>query len=212
METRFFITSAPSLTFVIECCLMEFQLTVVVLLFSWEHSYKTLRSYWVVLFLKINSDISLDIMKKEYMSIIINSLNHLNPLVSDPRQFWKLLYDLRNTQTWNQAFFLLELCLCAPYSNVVKTDWQNRLNEENLTHLLWVKVDRPTLEKFCVNHRGKAVTLWCNDRNHRMHQPQCKACKKREIKQTETELLNFNLTSTYEDSDSSNDNSNVDFN
>ena len=75
-----------------------------------------------------------------------------------------------------------------------------------------MKVDRPTPKKFHVNHRGKAVTLWCNDQNHRMHQPQWKARKKREIKQTETELLNFNLKSTYEDSDSSNDNSNVDFN
>ena len=45
-----------------------------------------------------SSNISLNIMKKEYISIIIYSLNHLNPLVLDPRQFWKLLNDWRNTQ------------------------------------------------------------------------------------------------------------------
>ena len=65
----------------------------------------------------------------------------INPLVPDPRQFWKLLYDQRNTQMWNQAFLLLELCLCVPYSkatlerffsqmHVVKTDSQNQLNEK----------------------------------------------------------------------------------
>ena len=72
-------------------------------------------------------------MKKEYISIVIYSLNQLSPSVLDPGQFWKLLYDQRNTQTWNQAFLLLELCLWAPYYNatlesfisqmrVVKTD------------------------------------------------------------------------------------------
>ena len=60
--------------------------------------------------------ICLNILKMEYTSIIIYSLNHLNPLVSDPRQFWKLQYDRRNTHTWNQAFLLLELCLCTSYS------------------------------------------------------------------------------------------------
>ena len=161
-------------------------------------------------------------MKKEYISIIIYSLNHLNPLVSDPRQFWKLLYDQRNTQTWNQTFLLLELCLCALYPNatlerflsqmrVVKTHWRNRVNEENLTHLLLVKVYGPTIEEFHANHRGNVVNLWYNDRNRRMHQPQRKAYKKREIKQAETESLNFNLTSIFEDSDSGSDNSDLDF-
>ena len=93
----------------------------------------------------------------------------------------------------------------------MKTDWWNWLNEENLTHLLWVKVDGPTVEKFYANHRGKAVTLWYNDWNRRMHQSQQKACKKREIKETKTELLNFNLKSIFEDSDSGSDNSNVNF-
>ena len=51
-----------------------------------------------------------------------------------------------------------------------------------------------------------------NDRNCRMQQPQWKVKKKREIKQTETELLNFNLTLTFKDSDSGKDNSDVDFN
>ena len=144
-------------------------------------------------------------------------------MISESRQFWKLRYDQRSTQTWNRVFLLLELCLSAPYSNVtlerffsqmcvVKTDWRNQVNEENLTHLLRVKVVGPTIEEFHANRRGKGMTLWYSDRNCRMHQPKQKAYKKREIKQTETESLNFNLISIFEDSDSGSDNnSNVDF-
>ena len=114
------------------------------------------------------------------------------------------------------------MCLCAPYSNailgkffsqmhVLKTDWQNRLNEENLARLLGVKVNGPTIEEFHANHRGKGVTLWYNDQNRRMASHNGKHIKRGEIKQTETESLNFNLTLIFEDSDSGSDNSNVDF-
>ena len=44
-----------------------------------------------------------------------------------------------------------------------------------------------------------------------MHQPQWKVYKKRAIKQANTELLIFNLTSMFEDSDSGSDNSDADF-
>ena len=62
--------------------------------------------------------------------------------------------------------------------HVVKTDWRNWLNEENLTNLLWVKVNGLTTEEFHGNHRGKAVTLWYNDWSYRVHQPQQKEYKK----------------------------------
>lgn len=97
----------------------------------------------------------------------------------------------RETLTWNQEFLLLELYLCAPYSNatlerffiqmcVGKSDWQSQSNEENLFRLLSVEVDKPTVEEFLANHRGKAVSLQYNNQNHRMHQQQPKAYKKRD--------------------------------
>ena len=45
-------------------------------------------------------------MKKKYISSIIYSLDHLNPVVSDPRQFWKFFYHTRNIQIWNGTFHL----------------------------------------------------------------------------------------------------------
>ena len=60
---------------------------------------------------------------------------------------------------------------------LVKSVWQNRSNKENLTYLLRVKVDGPAIEEFHPNHRGKAFSLWYNDRKRRMHQPQQEAYK-----------------------------------
>ena len=42
---------------------------------------------------------------------------------------------------------------------VVKTDYKNRLNEENLIYLLQVKFDGPIFEEFRANHKGKAESL-----------------------------------------------------
>ena len=69
------MTSAPSMAFVIGCCLMEFQLTVVML--HPLEGVEILFNSFEEVFLKINSNISFDIMEKEYLSMIIYSLNHL---------------------------------------------------------------------------------------------------------------------------------------
>ena len=60
---------------------------------------------------------------------------------------------------------------------VVKTDYKNRLNEENLIYLLLVKFDGPIFEEFRANHKGKAESLWYNDWSSRMHQQERKAYK-----------------------------------
>ena len=56
-------------------------------------------NHFVRVFLKISFNISLNIMKKEHISVILYSLNDLNLLVSNPRQFWKLFHNRRNTET-----------------------------------------------------------------------------------------------------------------
>ena len=53
-------------------------------------------------FLKITSNITLDIMKKKYISILY-SLNLLNPLVSNLRKFKNNLYNQRRAQIWYQV-------------------------------------------------------------------------------------------------------------
>ena len=72
---------------------------------------------------------------------------------------WQYLYQLWDDKDWRNIFTLIELCMCSPCSNaalerffsqmrVVKIDWRNRLNEENLTHLLRIKDAGPPLREF----------------------------------------------------------------
>ena len=59
----------------------------------------------------------------------------------------------------------------------VKTDWQNRLNESNLTDLLRIKVTGPTLHGFKEEFCDFAVSLRNNDKRRRPNQAMRKASK-----------------------------------
>ena len=53
---------------------------------------------------------------------------------------------------------------------VVKMDWHNRLAEENLTALLYVKVEGPSRQDFHSNHCSGVVDLWSNKKSRRFKQ------------------------------------------
>ena len=78
--------------------------------------------------------------------------------------------------------------MCAPCSNatlerffsqlrVIKSVWCNRLSEENLTHLLQIKVTGPSLEIFHNDYCNIAVDKWY--RNRRLGQNKRKKYRKR---------------------------------
>ena len=97
--------------------------------------------------------------------------------------------------------------MCTPCSNavlerffsqmrVVKTDWRNRLNEENLTNLLRIKVTGPSLKEFHNTYCELAVSAWYNDKHRRMGQTQRKKYKKR--KSERPKRKEFDLPSLFE--------------
>ena len=99
---------------------------------------------------KVSPNITEDVIQKEYIAVIMYTLNSLNTQTLPPIQLWKLLFSYKSGKNWDNILLLVELCLCAPYSNailerffsqmkVVKTDWLNRLTDENLTALLYIK-------------------------------------------------------------------------
>ena len=84
--------------------------------------------------------------------------------------------------------------MCAPCSNaalerffsqlrVVKSVWHNRLTEENLTHLLRIKVTGPSLEIFHNDYCNITVDKWYNDKNRRLGQNKRKKISKKKNKQ-----------------------------
>ena len=63
---------------------------------------------------------------------------------------------------------------------VVKTDRRNRLNAENLTHLLGIKVEGPEFHEFREKYCNITVDCWFNDKDRRLHQGKRKSYKRKE--------------------------------
>ena len=87
---------------------------------------------------------------------------------------------------------------------VVKSVWCNPLSEENLMHLLWIKVTGPSLEIFCNDYCNITMDKWYNDKNRRLAQNKRKKYWKRKTNKKQRsvfELLPLLETSS-EESDS----------
>ena len=108
---------------------------------------------------KVNPSINIASVQQEYSRIIFFCLQNFQTHLHSPYKLWQYLYQLRDDKDWQNIFTLIELCMCSPCSNaalerffsqmrMVKTDWRNCLNEENLTHLLCIKVAGPPLREF----------------------------------------------------------------
>ena len=99
--------------------------------------------------------------------------------------------------------------MCAPCSNatlerffsqlrVAKSVWCNHLSEENLRHLLRIKVTDPSLEIFH-DYCNITVDIWYNDKNRRLGQNKGKQYQKRKTnkkQRSEFELLPLLETSS----------------
>ena len=95
--------------------------------------------------------------------------------------------DLRN------ILLIAELGLCAPFSNaaierffsqmrIVKTDGQNKLNEKNLSSLLYIKTPGPTLTEYYDHYCSPTVNLRINDKDRRLNQRKRKKYKRKDAK------------------------------
>ena len=93
---------------------------------------------------KVNPSINIVSVQQEYSRTIFFCLQNFQTHLHSPYKLWQYLYQLRDDKDWQNIFTLKELCMCSPCSNavlerffnqirVVKTDWRNRLNEENNT-------------------------------------------------------------------------------
>ena len=120
---------------------------------------------------------------------MIHTINVLSNQAMPPIQIWKLLFCNNETKNLRNILLIAKICLCAPHSNasikrffsqmsVVKTDWQNKLNEKNLSSLLYIKTEGPTLQDFHDNFCASAVNLWFNDKENRLNKGKRKKYKK----------------------------------
>ena len=68
---------------------------------------------------KVLPNITEDVIQKEYIAVIMYTLNSLNTQTLPPIQLWKLLFSYKSGKSWDNILLLAELCLCAPYSNAI---------------------------------------------------------------------------------------------
>lgn len=166
---------------------------------------------------KVQPEITKDQIEKELAQVMIHTINVLSNQTIPPKQIWQLLFRNDATKNLHNIFLIAEICLCAPYSNacierffsqmrVVKTDWRNRLNEKNLSSLLYVKTEGPTLQIFHDVFCPSAVDLWYSDKTRRLNQGKRKKYKKRKDAKPKYQKLDFNLPSIF-DLDSENSSS-----
>ena len=78
---------------------------------------------------------------------------------------------------------------------VVKTDWRNKLNEKNLSSLLYIKTKGPTLQDFHDNFCASAANLWFNDKERRLNQGKRNKYKKQKDAKPKYQKLDFSLPS-----------------
>ena len=109
---------------------------------------------------------------------------------------------------------IIEICLCAPFSNVslerlfskmnlIKTTLCNRSTNDSLNSILRINISGLSLQSFHDEHLEKYVNYWFNAKNRRLSQR--KLYKKRESKKTKQP--HFNISGISSESESSTDSS-----
>ena len=99
-------------------------------------------------------------VEEEFILVVSHAIKHFNTQIHPPLALWQYIYGIRESKSWLNIFGMLEICMCTLCSNatlerffsqlhVVKSVWSNCLGEENLMHLLRIKVTGPSLEIFC---------------------------------------------------------------
>ena len=103
---------------------------------------------------------------------------------------------------WKPTTMIIEICLCAPFSNVslerlfskmnlIKTTLHNCLANNSLNSISRINISRLSLQSFNDEHLEKCVNYWFNAKNCHLNQHECKLCKKRESKKTKQSHFNI---------------------
>ena len=154
------------------------------------------------LLLEVYPEISRLLLEKELTSIIIYTINSLNNQTLPPLEIWKLLFRKKQTKDLQNVLLIAELCLCTPFSNasikgffsqmkIGKIDCRNKLNGKNLSSLLYIKTQGPTLKEFHDHYCSSTMNLWLNNQRKQKKYKKRKDAKK-------YQKLDFTLPSVFD--------------
>ena len=115
-------------------------------------------------------------VEEEFILVVSHAIKHFSTQIHPLLPLWQYLYGIRESKIWLNIFGVIEICICTLGSNaklerifsqlrVAKSVWCNHLSEENLMHLLRIKVTSPSLEIFHNYYCNITVGEWYNDKN-----------------------------------------------
>ena len=161
----------------------------------------------------------IDVMKSytedvlsSFLAVLRYAHQYFNASNINPIEFWSKILSLADEHTfWKPTTLIIEICLCAPFSNaslerlfskmnLIKTTLCNCLTNDSLNSILRINISGLSLQSFHDEHLEKCVNYWFNAKNCRLSQRKCKLYKKRESKKTKQPHFNISGISEFESS------------
>ena len=153
-----------------------------------------------------------------FLDIIRYTSRYFNTSTVNPIEFWsKILALNQDKKQWKVSLLLVEICLCAPFSNaslerlfshmiIVKSTTRSRLSNRSLNSILRIRISGISIRSFHDKYLQKCVDYWYSAKNRRLQQRKRKLYKKRENrkeKRVQFDITDFSSASDESDSEES---------
>ena len=157
---------------------------------------------------------NLNNVKDGFIDIVRYSNRYFNITETKPLLLWGKLAKLGEEKPdWRGILLIIELCLCAPFSNatlerffshmnIVKSEERNRLSSKSLNAILRVRMSDFTVVKFNSLHVNECVDFWYNTKDRRLNQKKRKCYQKRKCDGNKRIRFDISDISTSSSSDS----------
>ena len=158
-----------------------------------------------------------DDVLSSFLAVLRYAHRYFNTSNINPIEFWsKILSHTDEHIFWKPTTLIIEICLCAPFSNaslgrlfsqmnLIKTTLRNHLINDSLNSILRINISGLSSQSFDDKYLEKFVNYWFNAKNHCLSQCKCKLYKKCESKKTKR--AHFNILDISSQSKSSIDSS-----
>jgi hypothetical protein len=142
--------------------------------------------------MEIFNEISWEAVLNGFVDIVHYASQYFSLPTANPIDLWgKIIILSKNKPNWKGISLIVEICLCAPFSNaslerffshmnIVKTETRNRLSQKSLNAILAIRMFGISLAEFNKSYVKDCVSKWYNDKDRRLGQKKRKTYKKRE--------------------------------
>ena len=136
----------------------------------------------------------------------------------NPTEFWSKILSLTDEHIFcKPTTLIIEICLCAPFSNaslerlfskmnLIKTTLCNCLTNDSLNSILRINISGLSLQSFHDEHLEKFVNYWFNAKNCHLTQHKhnlYKKCESKKTKQPHFNILDISQSESHTDSSAS---------